>query len=173
MTQEIYGDRVSVGCSEKWTNKSILKIRCSKFSADSFRFGLSFGWSLCNIYILYACNHNFLCRTLRTAVGGNSNSLAAIRMDFRKKRLNNCLTRAIFSADVLGRPLLTASNTLTLPHKFLVPSTNWRTWWWIFPILSPVPSLSLNIRVCFSEPGYTLCLLLRSNHLIRLCLTHS
>ena len=53
-------------------------------------------------------------------------------------------------------------------HKFFVPSTNWRPWWWIFFILSPVPSLSLNVRFYFNKLGYTLCLLYRSNHLIRI-----
>ena len=33
--------------------------------------------------------------------------------------------------------------------------------------------VSISKRFCFNEPGYKLCLLLRSNHLIRVYLTHS
>ena len=92
------------------------------------------------------------------------------------ERLNACLTLSLFSADVLGRLCwmhFSLHPTLTRLHKFLLPSTNWRMWWWIFSILSPVPSLSRNVQLCFNEPGYSFCLHFRSSNLIRVYLTHS
>ena len=47
------------------------------------------------------------------AEGGSSNCLAAVRMDFVRKRANNCFAQLMFSSDVLGRPLLLLS-TLSL-----------------------------------------------------------
>ena len=35
----------------------------------------------------------------------------------------------------------------------------------MFSMVSPVPSLSVNVQFCFNEPGHTLFLLLKSNRL--------
>ena len=124
MEHKIYGDRVSFGLSEKFFILRKLILQLQKFVAACilrtlFVFGLPFGWSLCNICTLLAYNRNLLCRTLRTVVGGNSNFLSALRIGFIGERLNACLTLSIFSAYVLDRPLLTASNTGPVFINFL------------------------------------------------------
>ena len=77
------------------------------------------------------------------------------------------------SDDTLGHPLLAASNIDPVSINFLCQRGIEVPRGWMVSILSPVHLLSLNVRFCFNEPGYTLCLLLRSNHIIRVCLTHS
>ena len=77
------------------------------------------------------------------------------------------------SDDTLGRPLLAAFNIDPVSINFLCQRGIEEPRGWIVSILSPVRLLSLNVRFCFNEPGYTLCLLLRSNHIIRVSLTHS
>ena len=69
--------------------------------------------------------------------------------------------------------LLTASNTDHVSINFLCHRQTEARNGESFPyLLSPIPLLSLNVQFCFNEPGYTLCLLLRSNHIIRVYLTH-
>ena len=77
------------------------------------------------------------------------------------------------SDDTLGHPLRAASNIDPVSINFLCQRGIEEPRGWMVSILSPVRLLSLNVRFCFNEPGYTLCLLLRSNHIIRVCLTHS
>ena len=98
--------------------------------------------------------------------------------------------RSVLDAERSGRARTSAENSESVKQAFSrSPTTNWRKWWWICLILNPVPSLSLNVypgsvlsRVpllnlniwfCFNEPGNTLCLLLKSNNLIRVYSTHS
>ena len=79
-----------------------------------------------------------------------------------------------YSDNTLGRPLFTASNIDPVFVNFLCHRGIEEPRGWIVSILSPIRSLSLSVQFCFNEPGYTLRLLLRSNHLIRrVCLTHS
>ena len=54
--------------------------------------------------------------------------------------------------------LLTASSTNPVSINFLCHRRIEELGWWIFSMLSPVPMLSLNVRFCFNEPGYTWCL---------------
>ena len=68
---------------------------------------------------LWRLGRNLLCRTSCTVVSGTSNSLAEVRMDSIKERLNACLTLSMFSANVLGRPLLTVSSTDPVSINFL------------------------------------------------------
>ena len=77
------------------------------------------------------------------------------------------------SDDTLGRPVLAASNIDPVSINFLCQRGIEEPGGWIVSILSPARLLSLNVQFCFNEPGYTLCLLFRSNHIIRVCLTHS
>ena len=61
------------------------------------------------------------------------------------------------SDDTLGRPLLAASNIDPVSINFLCQRGIEEPRGWIVSILSPVRLLSLNVRFCFNEPGYTLC----------------
>ena len=120
-------------------------------------------------------NRNLLCRTLRTVVSGNSNFRAAIRMDFTGERLNACLTLSMFSADVLDRPFLTASNTHPVSINFLCHRRIEERDDGSFPYLvlylrwiRTFDFVSIN-----QDTHWSLGLLLRSNYLIRVYLTHS
>ena len=98
------------------------------------------------------------------------------RKEFADNMLQKIFEDEESSDDTLGRPLLAllaASNIDPVSINFLCQRGIEEPRGWIVSILSPVRLLNLNVRFCFNEPGYTLCLFLRSNHKIRVCLTHS
>ena len=88
-------------------------------------------------------------------------------------------TRSVLNAVRSGRKRTSAENIESVRQAFSSFAVmNRRTWWWIFCILSPIASLSLNmysgpapscvlllslnVRFCFNETGYKLCRLLRN-----------
>ena len=95
------------------------------------------------------------------------------RKEFADNMLQKNSEDEVYFDDTLGRPLLAAFNIDPVSINFLCQRRIEEPRGWIVSILSPVRLLSLNVRFCFNEPGYTLCFLLRSNHIIRVCLTRS
>ena len=106
MVQEIYEDRVSVGCRKKFfiLRNSLQHVVCRLFILAFHLAEVSVTFALCKHTIVAFCVEPC------SFVGFNSNSLAAVRMDFIGERLNACFSLSMFSADVCGHPLLTASS---------------------------------------------------------------
>ena len=98
-------------------------------------------------------------------------------------------TSSVLDVVISGWPRTSAENSESVRQPLSRSLMNRRTWWWIFytfnpvpllslnmypgPVCSHIPLLSLNVWFCFNEPGNTLRLFLRCNHLIRVYLTHS